>query len=53
MVHRHYAEADRTLQAAPASPTDQPLKNVVVVPIARLNRPAFQACGTRARCRAT
>jgi hypothetical protein len=24
-------------------PTDQPLKNVVIVPIARLNRPAFQA----------
>ena len=42
MVHRHYAEADRTLKL-PGIPTDQPLKNVVIVPVARLNRPAFQA----------
>jgi amino acid transporter len=41
-IHRHYAEADRTMKLA-GPPTDQPLKNVVVVPIARLNRPAFQA----------
>ncbi|MGE3911747.1 MAG: APC family permease [Chloroflexota bacterium] len=42
MVQRHYAEADRTMKLA-GPPTDQPLKNVVIVPIARLNRPAFQA----------
>jgi hypothetical protein len=42
MVHRHYAEADQTLKL-PSVPTDQPLKNVVIVPIARLNRPAFLA----------
>jgi amino acid transporter len=41
-VHRHYEEADQTLKL-PGAPTDQPLKNVVIVPIARLNRPAFQA----------
>ena len=41
-VHRHYAEADQVLKL-PGVPTDQPLKNVVIVPIARLNRPAFQA----------
>jgi amino acid transporter len=42
MVHRHYAEADQTMKLA-GPPTDQPLKNVVIVPIARLNRPAFLA----------
>ena len=42
MVHRHYAEADRTMKLA-GPPTDQPLKNVVIVPVARLNRPAFLA----------
>jgi amino acid transporter len=41
-IHRHYAEADQTLQL-PGAPTDQPLRNVVIVPVARLNRPAFQA----------
>jgi len=41
-VHRHYADADRTMKLA-GPPTDQPLKNIVVVPIARLNRPAFLA----------
>jgi amino acid transporter len=41
-IHRHYAEADRTMQLA-GPPTDRPLKNIVVVPIARLNRPTFEA----------
>jgi amino acid transporter len=42
MIHRHYDEADQTMKLA-GPPTDRPLKNVVVVPIARLNRPAFLA----------
>jgi amino acid transporter len=42
LVHQHYAEADRDT-ALPAVPYDQPLKNQVVIPIARLNRPAVQA----------
>ncbi len=42
MVHRHYAEADSSMKMA-GPPTDRPLKNVVILPIARLNRPAFQA----------
>jgi len=41
-VHRHYADVDQMMQAMPA-PSAVPLKNVVVVPIARLNRPAFLA----------
>jgi hypothetical protein len=41
-VHHHYAEADRHLRLPPPA-ADQPLKNVVVVPVARLNRPAFEA----------
>jgi amino acid transporter len=41
-VHRHYEDADRTAkQVGPM--TDRPLKNIVIVPIARLNRPASQA----------
>ena len=50
MVHRHYAEADQTMKLA-GPPTDRPLKNVVVVPIARLNRPASRPSGTPARSR--
>ncbi len=42
MVHRHYAEADQTMKMADV-PSDRPLKNLVVVPIARLNRPTFEA----------
>ncbi|MCC6178418.1 MAG: APC family permease [Chloroflexi bacterium] len=42
LIHRHYAEADRVMKLTPSA-TDRPLKNVVVVPIARLNRPAYQA----------
>jgi amino acid transporter len=41
-IHTHYAEADKTMRLA-APLTDRPLKNVVVLPIARLNRSTFQA----------
>ena len=41
-VHRHYADADRKARQV-GPPTDRPLKNVVIVPISRLNRAAAQA----------
>jgi amino acid transporter len=44
-IKRHYAEAERDteLPDAPPPEVETPLHNVVVVPIARLNRPAVQA----------
>lgn len=42
LVHAHYADADRMVKLD-GLPTEQILKNVVVVPIARLNRPTLQA----------
>jgi amino acid transporter len=44
-IKSHYREAERDT-ALPSEPTpmgEKPLRNVVVVPIARLNRPAIQA----------
>jgi len=41
-IHRHYAEADLTMRLE-GPPTDRRLKSIVVVPVARLNRPTFQA----------
>ena len=41
-IHRHYAEANASMKLA-GKPVDTPLKNIVVVPIARLNRPTFEA----------
>ncbi|MGI9149081.1 MAG: APC family permease [Chloroflexota bacterium] len=44
-IKSHYREVERdtALPAAPTPAGEQPLRNVVVVPIARLNRPAIQA----------
>jgi amino acid transporter len=44
-IKAHYREAERNtaLPPLPDPLTDKPLRNVVVVPIARLNRPAVQA----------
>ncbi|MCC7371385.1 MAG: APC family permease [Chloroflexi bacterium] len=42
LVHAHYAEADRMVKLD-GPPVEQTLKNVLVVPIARLNRPTLQA----------
>ena len=44
-IKGHYREADRDTALPPApEPVDQaPLRNVVVVPVARLNRPTVQA----------
>lgn len=44
-IKAHYdeAEADNALPPSPTGVVDQPLRNVVVVPIARLTRPAVQA----------
>jgi amino acid transporter len=44
-VKHHYVEAERhtELPAHPDADLDKPVQNVVVVPIARLNRPAVQA----------
>jgi hypothetical protein len=41
-IHRHYAKVDQIMQMT-TEPTARQVKNVVVVPIARLNRPAFKA----------
>ena len=41
-VRQHYAAAGDSLALSPTR-ADQPLKNLVVVPISRLNRPAVQA----------
>jgi amino acid transporter len=41
-IHRHYAKVERIMQLPPTA-IDRPVKNVVVVPIARLNRPALEA----------
>jgi hypothetical protein len=45
MVKHHYVEAQRHTQlpSQPDAELDKPVQNVVVVPIARLNRPAVQA----------
>jgi amino acid transporter len=44
-IKGHYIdfERDTSLPATPNGMVEQPLRNVVVVPIARLNRPAIQA----------
>jgi amino acid transporter len=44
-IRGHYREADRdtALPAAPDPADERPLHNVVVVPVARLNRPTVQA----------
>src|SRR5262249_17915617 len=43
-IHWHYVESEEHTALPPnAAELDQPLRNVVVVPIARLNRPAVQA----------
>ncbi len=43
-INAHYAEAEQHTALPPESQElDQPLRNVVVVPIARLNKPAVQA----------
>jgi amino acid transporter len=44
-IKSHYREVARDTALPPAPPpaTEKPLRNVVVVPIARLNRPAIQA----------
>jgi hypothetical protein len=44
-IKSHYREAERNtaLPAMPDARYEKPLRNVVVVPIARLNRPAVQA----------
>jgi hypothetical protein len=44
-IKHHYQEAERdtALPAEPSPLAERPLRNVVVVPIARLNRPAVQA----------
>ncbi|HLZ26292.1 MAG TPA: APC family permease [Chloroflexota bacterium] len=44
-IKSHYREVERdtALPAAPTPTGEKPLRNVVVVPIARLNRPAIQA----------
>jgi amino acid transporter len=41
-IHRHYTKVDRIMQLRAAT-NERPLKNVVIVPIARLNRPAYEA----------
>jgi hypothetical protein len=44
-IKTHYREAERetALPAEPDPAAEKPLRNVIVVPIARLNRPAVQA----------
>src|SRR5437879_7986864 len=44
-IKSHYREVERdtALPPAPTPTAEKPLRNVVVVPIARLNRPAIQA----------
>jgi amino acid transporter len=44
-IKRHYVEAERhtALPERPDPSLERPVRNVVVVPIARLNRPALQA----------
>src|SRR5947208_5481420 len=44
-IKSHYKEAERNtaLPSAPDADDDTPLRNVVVVPVARLNRPTVQA----------
>src|SRR5579859_1026445 len=44
-IKGHYREVarDTSLPSAPTPKAEKPLRNVVVVPIARLNRPAIQA----------
>jgi len=44
-IKNHYREVDRqtALPTAPNPAEDKPLRNVVVVPVARLNRPTVQA----------
>lgn len=42
-VKRHYADFERSTALSAGPPEERPLKNVVVVPIARLNRPTTQA----------
>jgi amino acid transporter len=44
-IKSHYREAERdtALPPAPDPSTEAPLRNVVVVPVARMNRPAVQA----------
>ena len=41
-IHRHYADVDRSMQVL-TLPIDRPLKNLVVVPVARLNKSVLLA----------
>jgi hypothetical protein len=42
-VKRHYAKAAKLTALPPAPPPDRPIRNLVVVPVSRLHRPALQA----------
>ncbi|HEV8634589.1 MAG TPA: APC family permease [Chloroflexota bacterium] len=42
-IKAHYEEAARATRLPPTPPPERPLRNAVVVPIARLNRPAVEA----------
>ncbi|MHB1415795.1 MAG: APC family permease [Chloroflexota bacterium] len=43
LVHGHYQKAERAVSLDTPADTEKPLRNVVVVPISRLNQPTLEA----------